>query len=88
VKRANDLSERLRRAEYFQNVILSEAKDPRKLSHPAPRRAAEFLRFAQDFGRRLRRRLSASTSFAALSQNDTSKDHCAIHRDATPSGGI
>jgi hypothetical protein len=28
------------------------------------------------------------SSFAALSQNDTSKDHCAIHRDATPMEGF
>jgi hypothetical protein len=31
----------------------------------------EFLRFAQDFGRRLRRRLNASTSLPAVAQNDT-----------------
>ena len=73
----NDLSERLRLVGHFQNVILSEAKDLSNLSHPAARQAAEFLRFAQDFGRRLRRRLSASTSLAALAQNDTSEDYCA-----------
>jgi hypothetical protein len=38
-----------------------------------PRWDSVFLRFAQDFGRRLRRRLNASISLAMLAQNDTLK---------------
>ncbi len=39
-----------------------------------------FLRFAQDFGRRLERRLNASTSLAAVAQNDI-LNMCTIWRE-------
>ncbi len=80
----NEQSERLGFAGYFQNVILSEAKDPRKVSYPAPRQASKFPGFAQEFGRWRRRRLSDS----ALPQNDTSLVDCAIRRDVMFVGGL